>query len=157
MNKTGESIVFYEKVFKLALPIAAQSMITIGVNMLDTMMVGKLGDNPLSATSLANSFISVYQIFCMGLGMGASVLVSRYWGMKQFENDEGVRNSASVALRQTVSLMLRLTIILALAFAAATFVMPGLIMRTYINVHQILLLYTMQKLIAYKELQIKII
>jgi putative MATE family efflux protein len=67
----------------------------------------------------------------MGLGMGASVLVSRYWGMKQFENDEGVRNSASVALRQTVSLMLRLTIILALAFAAATFVMPGLIMRTY--------------------------
>ena len=88
MNKTGESIVFYEKVFKLALPIAAQSMITIGVNMLDTMMVGKLGDNPLSATSLANSFISVYQIFCMGLGMGASVLVSRYWGMKQYEQDE---------------------------------------------------------------------
>ena len=131
MGKSRESLNFYEKVFKLALPIAGQSLITIGVNMLDTIMVGKLGDEPLSATSLANSFISVYQIFCMGLGMGASVLVSRYWGMKQFENDEGVRNSASVALRQTVSLMLRLTIILALAFAAATFVMPGLIMRTY--------------------------
>ena len=131
MDKSRESLNFYEKVFKLALPIAGQSLITIGVNMLDTIMVGKLGDEPLSATSLANSFISVYQIFCMGLGMGASVLVSRYWGMKQFENDEGVRNSASVALRQTVSLMLRLTIILALAFAAATFVMPGLIMRTY--------------------------
>ena len=65
----------------LSLPIALQSLITIGVNMLDTMMVGSLGDNPLSATSLANSFISVFQILCMGLGMGASVLVSRYWGM----------------------------------------------------------------------------
>ena len=131
MGKSRESLNFYEKVFKLALPIAGQSLITIGVNMLDTIMVGKLGDEPLSATSLANSFISVYQIFCMGLGMGASVLVSRYWGMKQFEKDEGVRENASVALRQTVSLMLRLTIVLALAFAAATFVMPGLIMRTY--------------------------
>ncbi len=133
MNKTGESIVFYEKVFKLALPIAAQSMITIGVNMLDTMMVGKLGDNPLSATSLANSFISVYQIFCMGLGMGASVLVSRYWGMKQYEQDEYERQQAGVALRQTVSLMLRLTILLAAVFAATTLVMPGLIMRMYID------------------------
>lgn len=133
MYRSGESLAFYEKVFKLALPIAAQSMITIGVNMLDTMMVGKLGDNPLSATSLANSFISVYQIFCMGLGMGASVLVSRYWGMKQYEKNEDVRHQAGIALRQTVSLMLRLTIILATIFAAATLVMPGLIMRTYIS------------------------
>ena len=64
-DKSKESITFYTRVFALALPIAAQSLITIGVNMLDTMMVGKLGDNPLSATSLANSFISVFQIFCM--------------------------------------------------------------------------------------------
>ena len=54
-RKHQESIEFYIKVFKLALPIALQSLITIGVNMLDTMMVGSLGDNPLSATSLANS------------------------------------------------------------------------------------------------------
>ena len=69
---------FYKKVFALALPIALQSLITIGVNMLDTIMVGKLGEEALSATSLANSFISIYHIFCMGLGMGASVLVSRF-------------------------------------------------------------------------------
>ena len=75
--------VFYKNVFKLAIPIALQSLITIGVNMLDTIMVGSLGKSALSATSLANSFISIYHIFCMGLGMGASVLVSRYWGMKK--------------------------------------------------------------------------
>ena len=74
---------FYKSVFALALPIALQSLITIGVNMLDTIMVGSLGENALSATSLANSFISIYQIFCMGLGMGASVLVSRYWGYEK--------------------------------------------------------------------------
>ncbi len=122
---------FYKKVFALALPIALQSLITIGVNMLDTMMVGTLGDSALSATSLANSFISVFQIFCMGLGMGASVLVSRYWGMKQSANSILVSDDATRALRQTVCLMLRLNVTLAALFAMATFVMPGIIMRSY--------------------------
>ena len=119
---------FYKTVFALALPIALQSLITIGVNMLDTIMVGELGENALSATSLANSFISIYHIFCMGLGMGASVLVSRFWGMKSAHHDE---EKASVALRQTVCLMLRLAVTLAALFALATLIMPKTIMRMY--------------------------
>ena len=122
---------FYKKVFALALPIALQSLITIGVNMLDNIMVGSLGDTALSATSLANSFISVFQIFCMGLGMGASVLVSRYWGMKLSADNEASSLDASRALKQTVCLMLRLNVTLAAFFALATLVMPGIIMRTY--------------------------
>ena len=47
---------FYKGVFALAFPIALQSLISIGVNMLDTIMVGSLGETSLSATSLANSF-----------------------------------------------------------------------------------------------------
>ena len=126
-----EALQFYKRVFSLALPIAFQSLITIGVNMLDTMMVGTLGDDPLSATSLANSFISVYQILCMGLGMGASVLVSRYWGMKSAAADRQSGEDASKALKQTVCLMLRLTLLLASVFALATFFIPGIIMRSY--------------------------
>lgn len=120
---------FYKKVFGLALPIALQSLITIGVNMLDTIMVGNLGESALSATSLANTFISIYHIFCMGLGMGASVLVSRYWGMKNAAN--GQEEAASKALKQTVCLMLRLAIILASVFAILTLVIPNQLMRTY--------------------------
>ena len=51
---------FYLKVLTLALPIAMQSAIAIGVNMLDTIMVGKVGEVELSAASLANQFISIY-------------------------------------------------------------------------------------------------
>lgn len=121
--------VFYKRVFIIAIPIALQSLISIGVNMLDTIMVGSLGDDALSATSLANSFIGIYHIFCMGLGMGASVLVSRYWGMKGTAEDEN--GKAGHALKMTVALMLRLTLILALLFAVATLVMPNVIMRMY--------------------------
>ena len=44
----------------------------------------------LSISSLAklslNQFISIFHIFCMGIGMGASVLVARYYGMKDKES-----------------------------------------------------------------------
>jgi len=117
---------FYRKVFLLALPIAMQSMISIGVNMLDTIMVGRLGEASLSATSLANQFISVYHILCMGLGMGASVMVSRYWGMKENEPERALES-----LKKTVCIMLRLTLGLAACFALATLFFPDRIMQLY--------------------------
>ncbi|MBO6100571.1 MAG: MATE family efflux transporter, partial [Spirochaetaceae bacterium] len=98
-------------------------------NMLDTIMVGSLGEKALSATSLANSFIGIYHIFCMGLGMGASVLVSRYWGMKQAGT--GQEEEAAHALKQTVCLMLRLAVGLASLFALLTLIMPKTLMRMY--------------------------
>ncbi|MBO4679549.1 MAG: MATE family efflux transporter, partial [Lachnospiraceae bacterium] len=126
---------FYGKVFTIAIPIALQSLISIGVNMLDTIMVGSLGDHALSATSLANSFISIYHIFCMGLGMGASVLVSRYWGMKSSVSADNsiVSESANAghALKQTVALMLRLALALAAIFALLTIAIPGYLMKMY--------------------------
>ena len=120
---------FYKRVFKLALPIAFQSLITTGVNMLDNIMVGQLQDEKITAVAQANVFIGIYHILCMGLGMGASVLVSRYWGMKNSEN--GNKEEAGHALKQTVTLMLRLTIGLAAVFAIVTALVPRFIMSIY--------------------------
>lgn len=66
----------------IALPIAAQSLITIGVSMMDTIMPGSSGEIALSTSSLANQFINIYHIMYMGLGMGSAVLTARYWGIQ---------------------------------------------------------------------------
>ena len=96
---------FYRKVLHIAVPIALQSLITIGVNMMDTVMLGSMGETQLSASSLANQFVQVFQIFCMGLGMGASVLIARFWGMGDKDN-----------LRKSITIMLRLTLLLGTLF-----------------------------------------
>ena len=146
---------FYKKVLMLALPIALQSLIAVGVNMLDTIMLGRVGtdlipeigedaakvvsSNSVSAAAYANNFIGVYHILCMGLGMGASVLVSRYWGMKLKGDDEpvdgkpGSEGKATRALKQTICLMLRLTLGLAIIFATVTALFPEQIIRMYVN------------------------
>lgn len=105
---------FYVKSASIAVPIAMQSLITIGVNMMDTIMLGTMGETALSASSLANQFISIYQVCCMGIGMGANVLTSRFWGKQDL-----------VSLKKTVTIMLRLSVVFATMFAAATLLIPA--------------------------------
>ena len=111
---------FYKTVAIVAVPIAAQSLITVGVNMMDTIMVGRVGETALSAVSLANTFINIYHILCMGLSMGASVLVARYFGMKN-----------QLDMKKSVAIMLRLTIAIAALFALFTLIAPETVMRIY--------------------------
>ena len=111
---------FYKKVAKIAVPIALQGLITTGVNMMDTIMVGAVGETQLSAVSLANQFISIFQIFCMGIGMGASVLVARYFGMKDNQS-----------LKKTITIMLRLCLAMATLFCVGTILFPRQIMQIY--------------------------
>ncbi|MCI8392015.1 MAG: MATE family efflux transporter [Roseburia sp.] len=111
---------FYGRVAGIAIPIALQGFITTGVNMMDTIMIGKVGETQLSAVSLANQFINIYQILCMGIGMGASVLVARYYGMKDKES-----------LKKTVAIMIRLCVGIAALFCVMTLFFPEWIMRIY--------------------------
>ncbi|MBR3750950.1 MAG: MATE family efflux transporter [Clostridia bacterium] len=96
--------------------------------MMDTIMVGAVGETELSAVSLANQFITIFHIFCMGIGMGASVLVSRYYGMK----DEN-------SLKKTVAIMLRLCLGLSVLFCIATILIPRQIMLIYTTDESIIL------------------
>lgn len=41
---------FYRNTAVIAIPIALQSLITIGVNLIDNIMLGSLGEIPLSAS-----------------------------------------------------------------------------------------------------------
>lgn len=111
---------FYKQIFTIAIPISLQQLITVGINLMDTVMLSSMGDAQLSASSLATQFINIFQICCMGLGMGASVLTSRFWGMQD-------KNS----LKQAVTIMLRLCVVFASLFTIATILRPDLIMRIY--------------------------
>lgn len=118
---------FYKKMAMIAIPISMQQLITVGINLMDTIMLSSMGDAQLSASSLAGQFINLFQICCMGIGMGASVLTSRYWGMKDKHS-----------LKQTITLMLRCSLIFATIFTIITLVAPQMIMSLYSNDPEIL-------------------
>lgn len=119
----------YGKMLKIAVPISLQSMITVGINLMDTVMLSSMGDAQLSASSLAGQFINLFMIFCMGIGMGASVLTSRFWGMQDLSS-----------LKKSITIMLRFALAFSLVFTVATVLAPGWIMRIYTNEPEIIAL-----------------
>ena len=112
----------YKKMIKIAVPISLQSLITVGINLMDTIMLSEMGDAQLSASSLAGQFINLFMIFCMGIGMGASVLTSRFWGMKDINS-----------LKKAVTIMLRVCFVFSAVFTVMTIAAPRLIMLIYSN------------------------
>ncbi|MGM8296926.1 MATE family efflux transporter [Clostridium perfringens] len=71
---------FYRLLFSIALPIAVQNLITFMVSMVDTLMVGVLGEIQLSAVSIANNLFFVLTILMFGLAGGSNIMISQYWG-----------------------------------------------------------------------------
>lgn len=111
---------FYLSVLGIMLPVVAQSSINMGVNMMDTIMLGQLGEVQISASSLANSFYNNCNIFCMGLAGGTSVIASHYWGAKEEEKT-----------KQVFSMAFQISAIMSIFFAVITWLFPGQIMRIY--------------------------
>ena len=71
---------FYAKLLSLALPILFQNLITNSLGLVDTFMVGTMGQGPLAGVTLANIPVFVVQLMMFGIQSGSSVLISQYRG-----------------------------------------------------------------------------
>jgi len=111
---------FYKLALTLALPIVLQNMITIGVNIMDTVMLGNYGKIQISGSSLANEFINIFHILCMGMGGGAAVLTAQFWGRKDMDS-----------LKHAITIMMRICLSLAAIFTIATLAAPSFIMGIF--------------------------
>ena len=111
---------FYRKLIAIALPVAMQSVITVGVNLIDTIMLGKLGETALSASALANQFITLTMFMCMGISMGTSVLTGRFWGAGDLRS-----------LKKVVIIAFRTGLGIAMVFTVINASLPEAIMRIY--------------------------
>lgn len=76
---------FYKSLMLIAVPIALQNLITVAVSMMDTLMIGQLGEVQLSATSIANQLWFMLMVVCFGVAGGANVLIAQYWGKRDVE------------------------------------------------------------------------
>ena len=79
---------FYRTLLKVVLPIIIQNLITNFVSMLDNIMVGKTGTDPMTGVSIANQLIFVFNIMIFGAVAGAGIFTSQYHGSR---DSDGVR------------------------------------------------------------------
>ena len=118
-NKTRSGSLF-SATLSIAIPLALQNLIAFSVNMADTVMLGQLGDIPLSASAQANQVFFIVSLAVAGIADGANVMVSQAWGAKDTAR---IQNILSYTYR------LALGFVFVLTFAAILF--PEWIMRIY--------------------------
>ena len=82
-------------VLAIAVPIMIQNGITNFVNMLDNIMIGQVGTEPMSGVAIVNQLIFVYNLCLFGGVSGAGIFTAQYFGQK---NDEGVRQTVRFKL-----------------------------------------------------------
>ena len=113
---------FYRTMLTIALPIIIQHLISIGLNMVDTVMIGRLGENELAAIGIANRIYFMFAIFCFGFYSGASVFVSQYWGVKDIGN-----------IRKIFGIEITGGLIISSVFTMLLLIFPYQIMGIFIN------------------------
>ncbi len=93
---------FYKRVLAVSVPIMVQSGITNFVSLLDNIMVGRTGTEPMSGVAIVNQLIFVFYLCCFGGFAGAGIFTAQYYGA---EDDEGIRHTFRYKLWLGVALL----------------------------------------------------
>ncbi len=111
---------FYRTVASLVLPIAIQNLINVGVTSADVIMLGKVGETVLSASSLAGQIYFIMTLIFFGLTSGAAVLTAQYWGKGDTRTIERV-----------MGITLRIGILVSIGFTIAVWLIPVPLMKIF--------------------------
>lgn len=102
-----EKRAFYTHAIAISLPIIIQNLINTAVNSADTLMLGYVSQEALSASSLANQVFFILSVVFYGLSSGVSTLAAQYWGKGDTDTIEKV---LGIALRFSLSFGLVFTL-----------------------------------------------
>lgn len=111
---------FYKNVFALVLPMALQNLINVGVTSADVIMLGKVGEIALSASSLAGQIYFILSLILFGLTSGAAVITAQYWGKKDI-----------VTIEKVLGISMQIGVSLGLLFFAASQAAPETLMKIF--------------------------
>lgn len=76
---------FYKRVYVLMIPIMIQQGITNFVNMLDNVMVGRVGQAESTGVAVSNQLMFVFNLCIFGAISGAGIFTAQYFGKKDLE------------------------------------------------------------------------
>ena len=76
---------FYKRVLALMIPIMIQNGITNFVNMLDNVMIGRIGTPQMTGVAISNELFAVFNVCVFGAVSGASIFGAQYYGKGDYE------------------------------------------------------------------------
>lgn len=103
---------FYQKALSIMVPVTAQQMITMGVTLMDNIMVGQLEETAISGCSAASQISELFHFMILGLALGGNILTARFWGA---QNRDGMNKAITLNYRFGILLAALFTLVCAIA------------------------------------------
>lgn len=75
-----ENKIFYKTLLTLCIPIIIQNLLSTLINMVDTIMVGGLGEVSVAAIGIANQYFFLYNMALSGIIGGAGLFIAQFFG-----------------------------------------------------------------------------
>ena len=117
---------FIYTVFSLSLPLAVQRVINLTVSLIDNIMVGRLGENAMSAVGICNTYLWFLDAVILGISSGAMIICAQDWGA----GDQS-------RIKKLFSLAMTYSLTAALIFYMVTSLFSEQIIRIYSNIPEL--------------------
>ncbi len=111
---------FWAAALPLIIPIALQNLLMTSFRLIDTLMVGRLGDVSIAAVGLAGWASFFVELLALGMSSGAAVFVAQY---------HGANNRAGML--RTYGMMLLFMVPLGLVFTLGVGLYPAFVMGLF--------------------------
>lgn len=77
---------FFKVLLKLAIPIVLQNLVLSSLNLVDTIIIGGLGERAIASVGLANQYFFLLNLILFGITSGSSIFTAQYWGNRDIPN-----------------------------------------------------------------------
>ena len=121
-HKKFGSAAFYKTALTIAVPVMLQALLQNMVSLIDNFMVAGLGDVKMGGVNVANQIIFVFFIALNTLVSAGGIFMSQFNGAKDAEG-----------MRQTFKFKIHASVMLAVAVAAVSFAIPGVLLGLLVN------------------------
>lgn len=113
---------FLKVMLPLALPIALQNLLASSLQLVDTLMVGQLGEVAISSVGSAGRILNFINVILFGFASGGAVFLAQYRGSGELDK-----------MRRTYGMILLCELPIAIVFASCCMLFPEGIMRILTN------------------------
>ena len=126
MKKLFKDKEFFSLILILVIPITLQNLISSSLNMVDNVMIGRLGESEIAAVGLVNQYFFIFTLVLSGINAGAGIFMAQFWGKKDGKS-----------VKKILGLSLVLGAIASLIFTILALMAPGFIMNIFTNDPQV--------------------
>ncbi len=123
---------FWKPAIRLGFPVALQNLLVSSFGLVDTLMLGNLGDVAVASVGMAGQWAWLMHIIFYGMSSGAAVFLSQYWGAKDYSGIRRTYGILAVASLGIATMML-LVAMLAPAFVMRLFSSDAVVIETGVS------------------------